>query len=90
MRLGGVLLSPSGFDKWRRRPDVDGWTARPLRPVRRPPLKHAPFGDKTAPMDDRFVIRLMFEWGGGCLWCEVAGRTADQSVLRSWREPRIT
>jgi hypothetical protein len=20
-------------------------------------------------MDARYVIRLMFEWGGGCLWC---------------------
>jgi hypothetical protein len=20
-------------------------------------------------MGERFVVRLMFEWGGGCLWC---------------------
>lgn len=20
-------------------------------------------------MPKRFVVRLMFEWGGGCLWC---------------------
>jgi hypothetical protein len=30
-----------------------------------PPSPEAP-ADVTAP---RYAIRLMFEWGGGCLWC---------------------
>jgi hypothetical protein len=32
------------FDESRLRHDLDRWTARPLRPVRRPPLKHDSLG----------------------------------------------
>jgi hypothetical protein len=30
-------------------------------------------------MPAKYVVRLMFEWGGGCLWCgnDVAGKRFD-------------